>query len=480
MRTVLAVFCVLATGLSARAANLDITASYKEKASDYTNLNLNSNAKNDQSFLYSDARLGVAVSKIYLETRGTEDTTMDVGILLHALGVAGSTNTLHSVPFNRVANNYPSTDLAPFIENAYVRVNQLFGKPIQATFGRQTYKLGSGMILDDDGAGLMGVTLRGELPWWNLKAEGFVFQDRNVFYGASNDPLNSLSGSSALQLYGASLIIPTDGVWTISELVESDKTLQPVFGCTYTDVATGDKDLCRISKARRSFTDANYKVSYGPLVFDGEAALERGAGTPTNGIDLTNPANQPLASAVGSHVTYNGNAEVIRAKWKQAIYHTHSEGIARISFARGSGNAGNGTSDSAFLPSHGHQFEGLERSGFGDYFGASPYSAFGGNYSTSSVSGLSQGSSGIIVVGAGYTPPSYHGFALDVDYYLLQAERVAKGPRTLGGEWDLRLRYNIQDHFSLATGADFASIGQASNPARGHARKYFFEAQGRF
>ena len=57
------------------------------------------------------------------------------------------------------------------------------------------------------------------------------------------------------------------------------------------------------------------------------------------------------------------------------------EGIARMSVARGSGDhADTPTRDEAFFPAHGHQFNGLDRSGFGDFFGATPYNAFGGNY----------------------------------------------------------------------------------------------------
>jgi hypothetical protein len=445
----LPLFCSLAS-----AASLDVTAAYKMKAVSYKNLDLGQYV-NNHSFIDNDARLGLAVKKIALETRGGDETTLDLGLLLHAVGVAGSTVAVAS-PIDRTAAYYPNANLTPFIENAYVRVSRLWGKPIEATFGRQNYRLGSGLLLDDDGAGFTGAVIRGELPWAGMKAEGFLFQDKNPQAAAPN----------SLMLFGFSLDLPTEGTWQLNQLIERDRASQLVYGCTY----AGDPDAagCSVSKATRSFTSARYQISYGPLVFDGEAALEKGVATP----------NGPFPAP--NHITYNGNAQVVKMKWKQSLYHS-SEGIARVSVARGTGDVpGTPTRDEAFFPSHGHRFSGLDRSGFGDFYGATPYDAFGGNYSTSTKSGLPNGASGIIVVGAGYTPPTYAGVALDLDYFLFQADRVATGPRTLGSEWDVRLRYQIRDQFSLSAGLATFKSGLLTDPGRASARKYSFEASGRF
>ena len=440
----------LASG-TANSANLDVTASYKMKADSYRNLGLDQSSpfsKNDHSFVANDARLGVAVRRIALETRGGEETTLDVGLLLHALGVAGSTMSV-TAPFDRAANYYPSADLTPFIENAYLRVHDLFGHNVEATFGRQSYRLGGGLLLDDDGAGLTGVVMHGELPLTGMQLEGFVFNDKN--------PNPNVTAPNSLDLFGLSLALPTEGVWQFNQLFERDHAAQTVYGSGLA-----------VSKTLRSFTSARYQLNYGPMVFEGEAALEKGAATPTG----TTPAS--------NHVTYNGNAQVVRAKWKQRLYRT-GEGIARFSLARGTGDrVDTQTIDEAFFPSHGHRYNGLERGGFGEFFGATPYDAWGGNYSSSTASGLRQGASGLLAVGAGYTPPAYKGVALDLDYFLFQAERVQSGPRTLGSEWDLRLRYAVLDRLTLSASAAYFRVGAASNPARGSAKKFSFEASGRF
>jgi hypothetical protein len=444
----------------AGAANLDVSASYKLRGVAVSNLELRQNAagSNKHSFLSDDARLGVAVRKIRLPGKvGGEDATMDLGLVLHAIGVSGSTASVAS-PFSRAALYYPRTDQTPFIENAYVRVRGLWALPLEYTLGRQTFRLGSGLLLDDDGAGLTGATVRGELPWWGMKAEGFIFADRN--------PLNT-SAPNPLTLFGASLDVPTEGTWQFMQLFEKDGSNQMVYGCSYTgnpDAGTG----CRVSKAFRSFTSARYQISYGPLVFDGEAALQKGVATPTG------------VTPAPNHITYNGNAQVVRMKWKQRLYKS-GEGIMRVSVARGSGDKpGTPTRDEAFFPSRGRRHNGLERTGFGDFFAATPYDAYGGNYSSTTASGLPSGNSGIMVVGAGYTPPAYRGFNLDVDYYLFQAERVLGGSRTLGMEWDVRLRYPIMEQLQLAASMAYFKAGKIIDPSRSVSRKYSFELSGRF
>ena len=80
------------------------------------NLDLNLNDRNNHAYISNDARLGLGVKRINLETVRGEETTMDLGILLRALGTAGSTYTL-SIPLQGAANFYPSVSMTPFIEN---------------------------------------------------------------------------------------------------------------------------------------------------------------------------------------------------------------------------------------------------------------------------------------------------------------------------------------------------------------------------
>lgn len=433
----------------AGAAGLDVSTEYRMRALQYKNLNVDGNVPNGRSMLTQRARLGVMLKEIQLAEGGEEKATLDIAIKLQALGAAGSTTTF-SAPFDRIADNYPNTQFVPFFENAYLEAHNLGGLRWDLKLGRQSFRLGSGLLLDDNGAGMTGVSAKARLPWWGLRTEGFVFQVRNQQGFSSN-----------LDVAGFTIELPTEGVWQLNQMIEKDRTAQTaaVTACA----GAG----CPISKATRYFASARYQISYGPLVFDGEAALQKGAATPTGPTPLRN------------HITYNGNAQVLRAKWKQTFY-KDVRGIARASAARGSGdNPDTPSTDEAFFPSNGLRFDGLERTGFGDFFAATPYDAFGGR-STSTATGLPLRASGVTAVGFGITPPAWHGIALDIDYFLYQADRNTGPHRNLGSEYDFRLRYDLGDRLSLRATAAFFKAGSALDPARSKASRLAFEASGRF
>ncbi|MBI4677086.1 MAG: hypothetical protein HY748_05835 [Elusimicrobia bacterium] len=368
---VLALAAVLPSAVG--AASLDVSASYRARLISYSNLNLSKESANNHALLSNDARLGFAARRIYLETWRGEEMTMDVAIGLRALGVAGSTTSFQA-PFDRAADHYPSASFVPFFEKAYLGLHNAFGLPLDMTFGRQNYRLASGLLLDDDGAGLTGATGMGTLPWRDVKMEGFYFFAKN-----------SQSGPNNLNLYGVSLTIPGEGLWQFSQLFEDDRKNQVQYGCSYAQMPAAG---CRAYRTRRMFPSVRYQLHYGPIVFDGEAAFQLGKANIVQDV-----------GGAPKQVTFEGNAQVLRAKWKQRLYRT-GEGIGRMTVARGSGdNPGTTDVDEAFFPSLGHRFDGLERGGFGDFYGATPYDAFGGNYSTTTASALNPRASGIISVG---------------------------------------------------------------------------------
>lgn len=442
---------------SAYSAGLDVTAEHRMRALSYQGVRMTGGAKEGSSFLSQSTRLGFVFKNIPLgEARG-ETQTMDIAVKLRAIGVMGST-TAFSAPFDQAAGVYPNTNYVPFLENAALQTHNLGGLPWDVAFGRQSFTQGSGLLLDDNGAGLAGVSAKGRLPWWGMNAEGFVFQ-----------AAHPMSGPGALDVFGGTLELPSEGTWRLNQLFERDKRDQTVAAANCTAAGTG---CVTASKATRWFTSLSYQLRYGPLVFDGEAAWQKGSATPTG------------PGAPGNHVTFNGNAQVIKAKWRQTFYRSKAtgrkvEGIARMSFARGSGDdAGTPTTDEAFFPSHGKRFDGLEREGFGDLFAATPYDAFGGQ-STATANGLQRGTSGLVVIGIGATPPAWRNIVLDFDYYLYQAERGGAS-RGLGTEMDIRLRHDIRDRLSLRLSAAFFKGGPALDPGKPSARRYMFEASGRF
>jgi hypothetical protein len=465
---------LLAAGLTlcaqgALAAGLDVTTEHRLRALSYSHTSLLPGPSGQRSFLSQSTRLGLTIKNVDLGTARGESQTLDIVLKLRALGVQGSTTPL-AAPFDRAAAHYPSALYTPFFENAALAAHRLGGFPWDVTFGRQSYTLGSGLLLDDNGAGLTGLSVRGRLPWWNMKADAFLFQAQQPSQGFSAQSSGFAQGS--LDVAGWALELPSEGTWQLNQLIERDRRTQLAApsGCPPAVGAVGTG--CLVGKATRVLTSLRYQLRYGPLVFDGEGAWQKGAATPTG------------AAAAGNHVTYNGNAQVLKAKWRQTFYRSKEtgkkiEGLARMSFARGSGDdPATATTDEAFFPSNGRRFDGLEREGFGEFFAATPYDAFGG-HTRNTASGLPAGVSGIIALGFGATPPAWHGWVLDVDQYLYQADR-AQANRALGKELDIRLRHDIRDRFSLKLSGAFYSTGSAINVSKPSARRYLFEASGKF
>ncbi|MBI3296684.1 MAG: hypothetical protein HYZ75_00865 [Elusimicrobia bacterium] len=462
MRALLPVAALLGLGAAhASAAGLDITAEHRMRALSYTGVRPAVAPKEAMSFLSQSTRLGLTLKNISLgEARG-ESQSMDIAVKFRAVGVMGST-TPFVPPFNQAANQYPSTAYTPFLENAALVTHGLGGLPWDVTFGRQSLSQGSGLLLDDNGAGLSGVALKGRLPFWGMRAEAFALT-----------AAHPMSNPGALDVFGGTLELPSEGTWQLNQLFERDKRDQIAAPAGCPVVPGGLGAGCTVSKATRWFSSLRYQLRYGPVVFDGEAAMQRGAAVPTG-----------LTPAPG-HVTYNGNAQVLKAKWRQIFYRSKTtgrkiEGFARMSFARGSGDdPSTPTTDEAFFPSHGKRFDGLEREGFGEFFAATPYDAFGG-LSTATANGLQRGTSGIIVFGLGATPPAWHGIVLDIDYFLYQADRTNGSGRSLGSEMDFRIRHDIQDRFTVRLSAALFSAGGALSPAKTSARRYMLEASGKF
>ena len=432
----LACLALLLGPAAARAASLDLSLDYRARALSYSNLQMDSTQKSSNDFISERARVGFLVKKIALDVPG-EDSTMEVGAVLQAVGVAGSTVPL-SAPFDRAAARFPNAQLQPFVENAYMRIYHAMGSSWDATIGRQPAVIGSGLVVSDDGVGFTGITLKRPVKGWG--AQVFYFQP----------DAHGTAGADRLHLAGAELDIQLDGILTLSDIIEADHT-----GALENGVP--------MRLAERQFPGVRYTVRTDQFAFAGEAVMERGS---------AKPQDPTLAK-----VKYEGSAAVMEGVWKQDLGRL-GWGSARLSVAQGSGdNPATPDKDEAFRPTFGHRYDGLERDGWGDYFGASLYDAIGP--STTTVNGLPANVSGIRVVRAGVTLPEIHKVRPDLDYYLYQAS-TAPGSHDLGSEIDIRLTYAIKDRLLFRLSAAYFSPGNAMGATKTGGSRYGIEASGRF
>jgi len=102
-------------------------------------------------------------SYIYQRTRflmeGILAEGVTVGLKLQSRGFWGvDTSTVTIEGLTR-------RNMLPWIENAYVKVDEFFGLPLYLTFGRQPLQYGNGLLVDDNASGYDAIKLSAFLPW---------------------------------------------------------------------------------------------------------------------------------------------------------------------------------------------------------------------------------------------------------------------------------------------------------------------------
>lgn len=389
---------------AASATKLDLSSEVELKASNYQHMVYG--AQRYTQPLYSEnATLGFIIKDIRLEK--TQDSKMDVGVVLKSAGVGASSNTVNAPQFQEGINRLPSTDGTPFVKEAYVRIYHFLHPKITATIGRQTFTLGQGITLSDDGLGMPGARLEAkELLNRRIKAEAFFFRPFKDF--------------KYYKVYGGSIYYPSsEGLWHIYHFLENES--DPGSGLSYST-----------SKKTKKFTGLRYSMNYSTLDFDGEFILQRGQAI--------------KAGAAGGAINYAADAFLMKASWTQDVGFI-GPSRARLAYGRASGNSSvpAGT-DKAFFPSFGRKYEGIERSGFGAIAGATLYDMI---KTSSTLNGLPDGVSGLNVVNLGIDLP-YKKLIFSADFYRFTASQNSSGGSLqIAREWDLKIVYKMGEDLQL-------------------------------
>ena len=386
---------------AAGATKLDLSSNVDVKAANYTHLITGDQSKG--TALYTEnASLGFIIKNIKLEK--TENSSMDVGIVLNSIGTGASTNTITAPQFAQAIDRYPNVDGTPFVKEAYIKVYNFLNPRTTVTLGRQAFTLGQGITLADDGLGLPGARVEADKLWLNLKGEFFFFRP--------------FEDTDYVKITGAGVYYPSnEGLWHLYHFWEQGT--QPM-------AEPGYNSLSRTKK----FTGIRYFLNYNQLNFDGECVFQRGSAKETS----------------GQTVDYTGYAFLIKGLWNQDIAFFGPSKM-RLAYGKSSGNPGavSGT-DKTFMPTFGHRFKGLERDGFGEIAGASLYDMI---QTSATANGLPNGVSGLNVINLGTDIP-YKKLALSADFYKFRAaQNVTKGSLQLGTEWDLKVAYPMGDGLRL-------------------------------
>ncbi len=392
----------LALAPLARATKLDLSSHIEIKAANYSHLITGGQGQGQELYL-ENAALGFIIKNIKLEK--AEQSSMDVGIVLNSIGAGGaSTGTLKAAPFREAAARYPHVDGTPYIKEAYIRVYRFLNEKVTATFGRQSFTLGQGVTLADDGLGLPGAHISAEKIYKGISGEAFFFRPNK--------------DSGFVNLYGGGILYPSnEGLWHLYHFRETGDA--PAFepGGSY-------------NSAKKNFTGIRYSLTHKQLVFDGEFVMQKGT------------ARKPG----GGNAAYNGHAFLIKGVWNQHLGMFGASKM-RLTYGKSSGNPGQVTdTDKAFYPAFGHRYKGLERDGYGEIAGASLYDII---QTSNTANGMPCGVSGLNIVNLGADLP-YKKVLFSVDFYTFRAAQNANGGSLqLGSEVDFRVTHSLGDNLRL-------------------------------
>lgn len=403
---------LLLAAAHAGATRLDLSSNIEIRAAKYTDLPY-MGEENDQSVYSENATLGFVIKGIKLEK--TQDSSMDVGIVLQSIGSGSSTNTLNSPQFADAVNRLPHPNGTPFVHSAYVKIYKFLRPNVTATLGRQDFVLGQGITLSGGDLGLPGGRLELTGVFRDIKADVFVFRP--------------FKGGRSYKIYGAAAYYPgSEGLWQAYHFWEQE-------GAPYKDILFDTKGTLK------KFTGLRYFLGQKQLTFDGEVVMQRGQA-------------KKLGGGTGS---YEGYAFMMKGAWNQNVTF-FGQSRLRLGYGRSSGNPGGGQdTDKAFFPAFGSKNSGFERKGYGAIAGATLYDII---KTSGTANGLPEGVSGLNVINIGADLP-YKKLVLSADLYKFRASKNASGGSLqVASEWDLKAAYAMGDNLSInAVYAVFTPLG---------------------
>lgn len=447
------VICSLSSTLSHASSVLDVGTQYRMRRISLSKVDYGQSANQDHSY-YSQRALAHIGAKF--------SPNIEFMTQFQAIGIAGSSTTLVDPAINPTGNRYPNTAFTPWIQSAYFKASQVYDLPMDMTIGRQPITLGDGLLLSDDDLGFTGIRLQSRLPVYGLVADLFTFRTGDT-----------LQGNNSIDLYGIEVTKPTRQVrYQLLWLTEHDASGTTVYIRPSENPANTTKfpvgTNFTASRITRSFYDARVEAR---LL---EGGFLRGEVAIQNGNVNRDPALGKL-DLFGYGILLSGGLYTRTSKYGPIEIHSL--------FGLGSGDDGSANRDTSFHPAFGHRFDGLERGGFGEYFGASLYDAAP---SSANPNGLPPGNSGIRVIGAGVTTHPTTLLSLGFDYFVYDAQENAPAAFTnartessLGSEFDFGIGFAYTNYLTFRASYALFAPGKAF-PNRDQANRFLVEAQGRF
>ncbi|MFA5780198.1 MAG: alginate export family protein [Elusimicrobiota bacterium] len=319
-------------------------------------------------------------SRLYLE--GDLKKNVTVGVKLLSRGIFGKD---FGKEYTTAKSSVTFINYTPQIENAFLEFSEVGTFPVDFIFGRQPLKIGQGVLVDDDGLGFDALRVKAYLPF-DIDADAFLIKR------------TELSGDRFTK--------------------DKDEGLKAIGGnWTYEN-------------------DYNFRVYY--FVEGSSSALKknfisiRADGRFKEGVDYR-------AEIIKSGGDYSGISYLVGTTWHTQQLRRLGKTSVNFEYAVGAGKD-NGL---GFAPTYGHKTDGFERSGYGEYFGASMSDFYGG------ISPYKSGGQGVhtTTLGVGFEP--YKDLNLNFDYYILFSldyPELSGIESYLGEEIDMAVKYKYTEN----------------------------------
>lgn len=391
------------------ADSLDIDTNYRVSGISYQNNSFDNSINNSLSYY---------AQRLQLTIKGNFSSNIELCTKITSLGVAGSTKT----PFSVLQSTFPyqKTDFTPFIENAYLKINNFEDLPLDISIGKQSFEFGDGLIIGDNGLGYFGFRITGRyikpFPW-----------KLDIMTAKITD---NLRPTSDRDLYGGvGSITLKKNLLEISYFQDADYS-GPIYNQAKVNSIIKNFYSLRLGRQEKFM---NYQFEY--VQESGQVSRTNGANSNIDGFG------------------YVIKGALIGDKTKLGKVNAHAL------LAINSGNSDpTGNNDGQFSPTLTKRYNGLERVGYGTLFAASPFDAF--FPIPNSFSGIDT-----LNVGTAFSP--WYNWTFGVDYFLYSAsqgpngadqasgfERIFGAQFTLGIEMDLNAKYvfskYLESEFSYA------------------------------
>jgi hypothetical protein len=394
----LASLIIALTSIPVRATNLSLGADYRLRG-----VSIEERDNRVKGSSYYDQRL-----QAYLTTDLSKD--VEASFRVQSITPWGMENSTTSL-----STRYLDANGGFWVQNAFVRLPNIWRGNITVTAGRQPIKWGDGQILSDDDLGFDALRVNVRSPFRGLEF------DLDGFTAKISE---GLRGETDTDLHGLLIGYDRDTVrWEFMGLLENNKSpgTYEMGGTTVPFSATSVQRLIYGVRAIANLKDAYLKAAY----YQQGGSVERGIGQPK--VDL------------------KGSAYMIGLGGKQDTKKIGRFG-ALIEFSEGSGDkVGTPNTDEAFRPTFASRWSGLERQGSGRYFAAtfsdaySPSNPFGA--ASASNDGLPDYTSGIQTGRLGVELTPWAEWTFNVDYFQYKAVNNLAGKKELGKEFDYSLEY---------------------------------------